>query len=59
MSIFEKLNEDRVFYSELSEDKKILIITEACEDYFSSELTKAEVAELAAKFLEISKEMIG
>lgn len=43
MTILEKLKNDRILIAELSSDKSKLIITEQCDEYFQSRLSKKEL----------------
>lgn len=47
----------RIFDAELSNDKMVLELTEACDNYFSAELTKEQVIELANDLLRIADTM--
>lgn len=47
----------RIFDAELLEDKTRLTLTEACDTYFQTSLTKAEVIELANDFIKIADTM--
>jgi len=47
----------RIFDTELSDDKTMLIFTEACDMCFQTELTKAEVIELANDLMAIAHKM--
>ena len=46
-----------IFETELSEDKKFLILTEACDMYFQTKLTKSQVIELANDFMLLAEAM--
>ena len=47
----------RIFDVNLSDDKTMLVLTEACDIYFDASLTKEQVIELANDFLRIADEM--
>lgn len=55
MSILETLHNEQIFYVEPSADRKHLRFTEACDDYFDIELTKAQVIELANELLKLAE----
>jgi len=57
--MIEKLGYDgeRVFDAELSDDKTLLVLTEACDMCFDAKLTKAQVIELANDLLRIADTM--
>lgn len=46
MEIIDKLSESGVVYFDLNEDKSILTATEACDLYFSVDLSKKQVKKL-------------
>ena len=58
-NMIEKLGFDglSIFDVELSKDNRHLILTEACDMYFSAELSKDQVIELANDFLKIAETM--
>lgn len=53
--LLKRISKERVFYLQIYE--KNLLISENCDCWYSVELTKKEVAELAKIFKKISKNM--
>ena len=47
----------RIFSVELSATREELIFTEACDEWFQTALTRAEVEELAADLLALAAQM--
>lgn len=47
----------QIFDVELSDDKRTLVLTEACDLHYEASLTKAQVIELANDFLRIADNM--
>lgn len=47
----------RIFDHELTPDRRHLVLTEACDAFFSAKLTKAEVIELGQDFLRLAEQM--
>lgn len=48
----------RIFDVCLSKDKKLLELQKACDFYYATDLTKAQVIELANDFLKLADEMV-
>ena len=57
MSIIDQLEYKQVVSFTLSESKKSLKVTEACDDWHSDNLDKAEVTKLIAELTEIRDTM--
>jgi hypothetical protein len=58
--MLERLGTDnyRVFDAKLAHGNKMLVLTEACDNYFTAKLTKQQVVELAHDLLRIADEMV-
>lgn len=57
MSILDRLNDEKVFRIELSEDKKTASILEACDQWFGVDLSKQELGQLISELSKILNEM--
>ena len=58
MPIIERLEDEKVFSVDLSDDKTNLEFSEECDQWFTVNLSKREVGELIKEFQEIHRTMI-
>lgn len=57
VTILDRLSYVRIFDVEFSKDRKSLIFTEACHNYYSAGLTQTQVIELANALHRLANQM--